>query len=234
MNSTESRVHILARGALIFTGACALVFFLFFAAWNMSGRPAWLVWPGALTLGLGLISSIAALTLYVAVFFTRPDSVQAAPDLQVVRRNPRTVLVEPPIIDGVTLYHWLVQRHPREHREGRYSIWGEVTTEFFDLELADVEIRARFNVIDDMAEFQGHFLSALNILTNIGLTIGVLDAMERKHTGLGITGPEFDRTVLNMVKVLDSKKVPDEAIQQLGKAVAELRPVIVAPSVFEG
>jgi hypothetical protein len=149
-------------------------------------------------------------------------------------RAPKTVLppghviVDPPLIDGVTLHHWLVQRHPREHREGRNSIWGEVTTQFFKLELADDEIAARFAGVADMDKFQGHFLSALCILTNTGLTVGVLNAMRKKHAGLGITSPEYDRTIINMVKVLDSKGVPDAAVQQLGRAVEELRGAIVA------
>jgi truncated hemoglobin YjbI len=242
MTHAKSRALGVGRGSLLFAVASAALLLIIIGAWELGGRPDWLTWPARLVTGLGLVAAVIAAGGYTAAALFRPAPARLevapevpelwearleVPELQEVRRNPRTVIVEAPTVEGVTLYHWLIQRHPREHREHRRGVWGQVVTEFFDLELADAEIRARFDDVADMDEFQSHFLAALNILTNTGLTVGTLNVIREKHAGRGITGGEFDRTLLNMIKVLDSKKVPDKAIQQLGKAVAELRPVVV-------
>jgi truncated hemoglobin YjbI len=153
-----------------------------------------------------------------------PAPVEPAPVDYFEKPAPRPrdhVLHRAPRIGGDTLRDWLI------HRYNRDGIWAEVVTKFFKAAEADNEIFAYFEHVDDMDEFQRHFLHTLLILTHTGLTVGALDAMEKRHAGLGITGPVFDRTVLALAGVLDAVGVPDSAVQQLLPAVSELRGVIV-------
>jgi len=139
--------------------------------------------------------------------------------------SPEHELVPAPRINGFTLWSWLIHGH---HRDG---VWAEVVSEFVDLLKGDPEVIRLFIARDtDIEEFQIHFLSALKILTHTGLTVRLLDQMQERHDGLGITGPMFDRTILTLAGILESesKGVPKQAIQDLLPAVALLRGAIVA------
>lgn len=145
--------------------------------------------------------------------------VPAAPET----RAPGEVLVPAPRIGDVTLRDWLI------HRYNRDNVWREVVAEFYTAAAADPEIAAKFAHLGEagMARLQKHFLSALLVLTHTGLTVGALNAMRTKHARLDITAPVFDRTILALAGVLESKGVPGPAVEQLLPAVDLLRGAIV-------
>jgi truncated hemoglobin YjbI len=140
-------------------------------------------------------------------------------------RHPSDVLVPAPRIGGVTLRDWLI------HHCHRDNVWQDVVTEFYTAAAADPEIAEYFAHIDSMERLQRKFLATLLILTNAGLTVGGLDAMRNRHAGLNITGDVYDRTILVLAEVLESKGVPGAAIEQLLPAVDLLRGAIVATPV---
>jgi hemoglobin len=99
--------------------------------------------------------------------------------------------------------------------------------DFYARVLADPKL-APFFTATDMNRLKAHQRSFIAAAIG-GPEIFAGRDMATAHTGLGITGTDFDAVVGHLVDTLAGLNVPEETIGQIGSALAPLRPDIVAP-----
>ncbi len=151
-----------------------------------------------------------------------PDLEQAHPTVA----NRDDLVTQPPMVEGVTLYAWLVHHHPS--REGA---WAEVVDMFYTRAAANPEIATYFGGVD-WERLQNHFLGALRIATGTGLSQRTIDTLAEKHAdvrsqdGQPINTVVYDATIQVLVDILAEIGVPRSGIEQLAATIAPLRGVI--------
>lgn len=157
-----------------------------------------------------------------------PDHVPtgAVPLVPQYTRRARTLLVGPPMIDGVTLRDWLV------HHTYRDGVWEDVVVQFYARAAAEPRVAPYFADVD-MGRLQRHFLAALTVLTHAGLHRHTVERMADVHRsvttpgGDPITGQVWDVVVSTLVGVLLDHGVPPSVVEPLGALLDPLRVVIV-------
>lgn len=112
--------------------------------------------------------------------------------------------------------------------------WAGVTAEFYDEAGRDPEVKPYFERVD-MSRLKSHFANAMVIVTRDGVSDAVLQAMRHAHHGLTdkhgqpmvVTDRVYGKVIDTLVMVLRRNKVPESAIEDLGKTIAPLREAIV-------
>jgi hypothetical protein len=138
-------------------------------------------------------------------------------------------LTYPPMIDGVTLMNWLIYNHPLRER-----IWPTVVHDFYEVAKSVPKIASYFHSTN-IEELEKHFHHALVIVTDKGVTTGMLRIMRTKHArvfnreGERITSEIYDDVIDALLKILAGAGVPQMAIDQLVVTVAPLKAEIVRP-----
>jgi hypothetical protein len=141
-------------------------------------------------------------------------------------------LTPPPMIDGQTLKSWLIYRAQDE------GVWNYVVTEMYERAAASPRIKSYFeNTIEGgrFSDLQTHFLGALMIVTNSGVTQGIVDAMREGHRGVrnsdnqAITPEIYGLVIGTLVDILREVGVPEHGIAALGETIAPLQAAIVRP-----
>lgn len=131
----------------------------------------------------------------------------------------------------VTLRDWLVHVNPRHDH-----VWPCVVARFYERALADPAI-ADYFAGADLIRLQRHFLGALTIITERGLTVGMIRRLAAAHgtvrdsAGSPITGHAYDSAVSTLVEVLAEEDVPAQVIEQLAHTIEPLRAAVVAQAV---
>lgn len=146
------------------------------------------------------------------------------------RTRSNRQLSEPPMLDGMTLKSWLIYHSKDE------GVWSKVVTEFYERAADEPTIREYFDDVIDRGGFealQKHFLGALMIVTNSGVTEGTVRAMEQAHLGVvnadrqPINSVVYDAVINTLVAILGEVGVPQLGITQLSATIAPLRAAIV-------
>jgi truncated hemoglobin YjbI len=135
--------------------------------------------------------------------------------------------------DRVTLKEWLV------HHTRREGVWGEVVAEFYTRAAADAHVAPYFAGVD-LDDLRRHFLAALLLVADKGLTVGTVRKMHDRHAavrnlrGEPITGEIYDRVVATLGQIVSEILTtagfprPEPVVTQLVATVAPLRGAIVA------
>lgn len=113
-------------------------------------------------------------------------------------------------------------------RLGRYDSIAAVVDDFMELQFADKQV-GRFYV--------GHSTNSKKRLSQLitemicqvtgGPAKYIGQDMRTAHSGLGITGSDWQAAVKNLIVALDKVKVPQKEKDELLAIVSGLRPVIV-------
>jgi hypothetical protein len=146
------------------------------------------------------------------------------------RPSPNRQLTPPPMIEGQTLKSWLIYRSRDE------GVWNYVVTEMYERAAAQPEIADYFQDTikgGRFSDLQTHFLGALMIVTNSGVTQGVVDAMKEAHRGVRNSSEQpinsviYDAVINTLVQILREVGVPEMGIEQLGQTILPLRDAVV-------
>jgi truncated hemoglobin YjbI len=159
--------------------------------------------------------------------------------IAVVRHEmARAVVIEPPIVEGVTLFAYLKHHAPQPSglawdAESRGVLANVTETMYKGIEndetLKPVFARARM----DRTELRRHFVRALVDLTNKGLDEQAIAGLVEAHRHLGIRPEQFDAVIGHFVQALKTYlpvRVFETVLAQLGReggAVAVLRERLV-------
>lgn len=169
----------------------------------------------------------AVLAVASAVTTAAVESETAAP--QPVRAEPRgdTRVTEPPMLDGVTLYQWLTTRSTIGE-----NVWPQVVADFYNRAAGTPAVAAYFHSVE-WEKLQNHFVRALVLVCDKGLTVGTLRYLREKHgkvktlDGVAITGPVYDAVIQTLGGVLASRGVPERGINALVESIGPIRAEIV-------
>lgn len=128
---------------------------------------------------------------------------------------------------SMPLRDWLVHCHP-----GQDNVWAEVVPDFYTAAAASPSIADYFRDVD-ASMLQRHFLAALMMLTRHGLTVGAVKQIQARHAhvrnsaGTPITPDIYDAAIGVLTTILARKRVPEDALAQVGVMLATLREAIV-------
>ncbi len=138
----------------------------------------------------------------------------------------------PPMVNGETLYHYLVHTHPLGD-----NVWAAIVAEFYNRAAAVPAIKSYFWRVlerpEGMERLQFHFTQALIIVTKSGLSQRVLDMLEDKHKDVRdkderrITPEIYDLAIDTLVGILREQQVPAKAIEQLALSIGPAKNAIV-------
>lgn len=135
-------------------------------------------------------------------------------------------LVGPPTVGNFTLKNWLVQV------SGREGIWRDVVEEFYS-RAAGHPVVGRYFVGVNMDRLKRHFLQALLMVTDKGLTVGTARRMYEAHLmvsdtgGNAITEEVYDAVVATLGSVLAERGVSRELIGQTVAVLDPLRELLI-------
>lgn len=149
---------------------------------------------------------------------TEPTPQQPAPR---VPDDPNRMVVEPPMIDGVTLRAWLFHHHPLQD-----NVWRDVVIEFYNRAAQDPRVAPYF-ASTDMPVLRQHFTRTLAMVAGQGVRVGDVEYLRRAHAGRGITGEVWDAVVGTLVAILAEHGVPRRGIDALAATVTSARDIIV-------
>lgn len=148
------------------------------------------------------------------------------------------LLVGAPIIDGVTAFHWLRDRHPSSAGGPafEYGGWHDVVAAFYNRAALSPEVYDYFVAMGvTMPKLQAHFTRALVGLMDKGLTVGTLRMLHKVHAPVvnsrkqQITGTIYDAVIGVLVEVLTDSpyRVHPGALGPVVEQVTIIRTVIV-------
>lgn len=146
-------------------------------------------------------------------------------ELAFLREDNDHVVAPPPMVGDYTLKEWLIHVSPVD------GVWKDVVTAFYTEAERDPLIEPYFRDTD-MERLQNHFLKALLVLTDKGLTVGMARMMATVHRpaltreGTPITPEVYDAAVTVLGGVLKRSGVSDEAIGQTVEVVKPLRALL--------
>jgi truncated hemoglobin YjbI len=147
----------------------------------------------------------------------------------------RTLLCEPPMVEGMTLFSYL--KHHAAGGEVPGAPWDSehngalaaVTDALYTRVTHDDLVRRVFDSYD-LDELRRHFVRALVTLTSKGLDVETADALGRAHAHLKIRPEQFDAVIGHFVQALKQflqPRVFEVVLVQLRPAVQALRTRIV-------
>jgi hemoglobin len=161
------------------------------------------------------VEQIAAPTSYYS------DGQVPYPDL-----DSKYQLVGPPTVGNFTLKNWLVQV------SGRDGIWRDVVEEFYSRAAGHPVVGRYFEGVN-MDRLKRHFLQALLMVTDKGLTVGTARRMYEAHLmvsdtgGNAITEEVYDAVVATLGSVLAERGVSRELIGQTVAVLDPLRELLI-------
>jgi truncated hemoglobin YjbI len=157
----------------------------------------------------------------------RPQPVN--PDQLYRGEPPSRILAPGPTVDTptgrVSLLEWLI------HLRGA-EVWASVVATFYQRAAADPQVAAYFTGID-LVDLQRHFIRALKIIAEHGVTVGLVRNLHQRHanvrnkSGEPITGDIWDTVVAVLATVLAEQGVPPRTLVVLATTLAPLRAAIV-------